>query len=158
MDLRLSRLAELFSVEPGYWPKLESKLFFEGSRGPNAIVNFWVLLALATVIATYGILSDSAATVVGAMLMAPLMTPIMATSAALVVGNVPRATKSLLFVAGGGIGVILLSFALSIWMPAVAISFSTNQEIASRVSPGLLALLLALASGPRVHSRSRVRK
>jgi hypothetical protein len=39
-----------------------------------------VLLFLSTVIATYGILSDSTATVIGAMIIAPLMTPILATT------------------------------------------------------------------------------
>ncbi len=147
MNLLLNRLVGLLSVDADYLPKIESKLFFEGCRATRAVLNFWVLLALATVIATYGILSDSAATVVGAMLIAPLMTPIMATSGAIVLGDLERATRSLVFVATGAIGVILLSFALSTLMPSAAISFSANQEITSRVSPGLLALLLALASG-----------
>jgi uncharacterized hydrophobic protein (TIGR00271 family) len=140
-------LSGVLSVEADYLPKLESKLFFEGDRATKALVNFWVMLALATVIATFGILSDSAVTVVGAMLMAPLMTPIMATSVALVGGNFERAMRSLLLVTAGSLGVVLLSLGLSVWLPSVAISFSANQEIASRASPGVLALLLALASG-----------
>jgi uncharacterized membrane protein len=46
-----------------------------------------VLLILATVIATYGVLSGSTATVIEAMIVAPLMSPIMATTAALVKGK-----------------------------------------------------------------------
>jgi uncharacterized hydrophobic protein (TIGR00271 family) len=147
MRARLNCVAELLTVDAEYEPKIESKLFFEGPGGARAVLNFFVLLALATVIATYGVLSNSTATVVGAMVVAPLMTPIMATAAAMVMGNTERAAKSLLLVTTGAVGVIVISMALSFWIPSVAVSFSTNQEITSRVSPGLLALLVALASG-----------
>ena len=38
---------------------------------------FWILLLLSAVIATAGVVSDSTATVTGAMIIAPLMTPIL---------------------------------------------------------------------------------
>ena len=68
-------------------PVLEKKLFFEGPGRGRAIERFSVLLFLSTVIATYGVLGDSSAVVVGAMIIAPLMTPIMATAAGLVMGQ-----------------------------------------------------------------------
>jgi hypothetical protein len=49
--------------DPEYLPGFESKLFFEGERKNKQIVNFIVLLALATVIATYGVVTDSTASV-----------------------------------------------------------------------------------------------
>jgi len=52
-------------------PKLESKLFFEGTKRRLNIERFAVLLFLSTVIATYGVLGDSTATVIGAMIIAP---------------------------------------------------------------------------------------
>jgi uncharacterized membrane protein len=60
--------------------ELENKLFFEGERRQAYLVRFVVLLFLSAVIATYGVLSDSTATVIGAMIIAPLMTPILAES------------------------------------------------------------------------------
>ena len=45
--------------DPEYLPSFESKLFFEGERKNKQIVNFIILLALATVIATYGVITDS---------------------------------------------------------------------------------------------------
>lgn len=69
-------------------PDFENKLFFKGSRLRPYLVRFTVLLFLSTVIATFGVINDSAATVIGAMIIAPLMTPIMATAAALVMGKV----------------------------------------------------------------------
>ncbi|MFZ2359297.1 MAG: hypothetical protein WA040_08120, partial [Anaerolineae bacterium] len=59
-------------------------MFIEGPKSARRLTNFFVLLLLATVIATFGVLSDSTATVIGAMIVAPLMGPIMATAAATV--------------------------------------------------------------------------
>ena len=77
--------------DPGYLPVFEDKLFIEGVQTARRLTNFFVLLLLATVIATYGILSGSTATVIGAMIVAPLMGPIMATTAAVVMGSTQRA-------------------------------------------------------------------
>jgi len=46
------------------------------------------------VIATEGVVEGSTATVIGAMIIAPLMTPIMATTAALMLGNPQRAWRA----------------------------------------------------------------
>jgi len=72
-------------------PTFERKLFFEGERRRPYLEQFGVLLFLASLIATMGVLGDSTATVIGAMIVAPLMTPIMATAAALVT-DVQQAT------------------------------------------------------------------
>ena len=87
-------------------PRFEAKLFFEGVARRKYFEQFGVLLVLATIIATAGVLGDSTATVIGAMIIAPLMTPIMATAAALVTGQMGRAGRSLLLVAVGVISVI----------------------------------------------------
>jgi hypothetical protein len=66
-------------------PAFEAKLFFEGPKRRVNLERFVVLLFLSTVIATFGIIGDSVATVIGAMIVAPLMRPIMATAAGLVI-------------------------------------------------------------------------
>jgi uncharacterized hydrophobic protein (TIGR00271 family) len=133
--------------DPEYLPSFESKLFFEGDRKNKQIVNFVVLLALATVIAAYGVVTDSTASVIGAMIIAPLMTPIMASAAAVVLGSTIRLRQALWLVALGILGVIVLSILLTFFIPDAIISFSTNSQITSRVSPGLLDLMIALAAG-----------
>ena len=105
----MSILSEMLGANrftPEDVPRFEAKLFFEGARRRRYYEQFGVLLVLATVIATMGILGDSTATVIGAMIIAPLMTPIMATAAALVTGRMGRAGRSLLLVAVGVIAVI----------------------------------------------------
>jgi uncharacterized hydrophobic protein (TIGR00271 family) len=101
---------------------------------------------LATTIASGGIIADSTATVIGAMLIAPLMTPIVATTAALMMGNNQRALKSIALVAIGVLFVIAVSLMLSLITFRV-INFDTNAQITSRVQPTMLDLIVALAAG-----------
>jgi hypothetical protein len=82
-------------------PRFAAKLFFEGAVRRKYFEQFGVLLVLATISATAGSMGDSTATVIGAMIIAPLMTPIMATAAALVTGRMSRAGRSLLLVVVG---------------------------------------------------------
>lgn len=133
--------------DPEYLPKFEGKLFFEGTRRERQLLNFVVLLALATVIATYGVITDSTATVIGAMIIAPLMTPIMASAAALTMQASARLLKALILVTAGVLGVIVLSMVLTAIVPSELISLSSNSQITSRISPGLLDLFVAVAAG-----------
>jgi uncharacterized hydrophobic protein (TIGR00271 family) len=133
--------------DPGYLPTIEGKLFFEGEGKSRSMTNYIVLLTLATVIATYGVISGSTATVIGAMIIAPLMTPIMAITLAMVLGEGNRIGRSLLVVGLSVIYVVGLAILLSAFVSPLVIGFQTNPEITSRVSPNLLALLVALASG-----------
>lgn len=133
--------------DPDYLPVFEDKLFIEGPLAYRRLVNFFVLLALATVIATYGLLSDSVAAVIGAMIVAPLMGPMMATTAAVVMGSLSRALRSLALAITGAATVVALSYLLAAIVPDVAISFTGNAELASRINPNLLTLLTALGAG-----------
>ena len=133
--------------DPDYLPAFEDKLFIEGSQKKRRLTNFFALLLFATVIATYGVLSGSTATVIGAMIVAPLMGPIMATTAAVVMGSMARALRSIALVGAGVATVILFSYILSWVVPDVTISFTSNAEITSRINPGLYALLTALGAG-----------
>ncbi len=144
-DLRAT--AQKLGFDPDYLAAFEEKLFIQGPQTAQRLTNFFVLLLLATVIATFGVISDSTATVIGAMIVAPLMGPIMATAAAVVMGSGQRALRSLALVVVGVIAVILLSMTLAWFVPEVSISFTENGELASRIAPGLVALLTALASG-----------
>ena len=127
-------------------PGFESKLFFEGVRRRPYMVKFFVLLFLATVIAAFGVINDSTATVIGAMIVAPLMTPIMATAAALVMGDMDRSIRSLALVAAGMALVVFLSWLIGLTHSGV-ISFSTNTQIVGRISPRTTDLLSPLPRG-----------
>lgn len=142
----LSSMVRDNQFQPQDVPRFEAKLFFEGERRRRQYEQFGILLFLATVIATAGIIADSTATVIGAMIVAPLMTPIMATTAALTMGQATRAARALALVALGVICVIGLSALLG-WLYQGVIDFRNNPQILGRVSPTVVDLIAALASG-----------
>ena len=80
------------------------------------------------------------------MIVAPLMTPIMATTAALIMGNIRRALQRLALVVIGVIIVIFISWLFGL-LYADGINFNTNAQIVARISPRLIDLVAALASG-----------
>jgi uncharacterized hydrophobic protein (TIGR00271 family) len=105
---------------------------------------FSVLLGLSAIIASFGLLSGSAAVVIGAMLVAPLMEPILATSAALVMGWYGRLLRSLILVIIGATMVVAVSFLFS--MPTPDVPFM-SREVMARTEPTLFDLGVAAAAG-----------
>jgi uncharacterized hydrophobic protein (TIGR00271 family) len=104
---------------------------------------FWTMLVLSAVIASAGILTDSTATVIGAMIIAPLSTPIM--GIALAIAKRER-NGSLRFVAAGVVVVVCVGVLFSLLLPA-DYNLLSNSQISSRTSPGLLDMIAAMATG-----------
>lgn len=104
---------------------------------------FWTMLTLSAVIAAGGILTDSTATVIGAMIIAPLSTPIMGIALGAVERR--RATAAL-FVALGCLLVLLVGAGASLVVPP-AYDLLDNSQISGRTSPGLLDMIAAVATG-----------
>ena len=97
----------------------------------------------ATVIASGGLLGDSAATIIGAMLVATLMGPIMGIGLALVDFDSRLLWSSLLTLTAGTLMVV----AVGVLCGLLALHLSPSSEMLSRTSPHLLDLIVALASG-----------
>ncbi|MGA7689607.1 MAG: DUF389 domain-containing protein [Jiangellales bacterium] len=125
---------------------LAETLYFENPGRPAKLVAWWVMLLLSVAIATFAILQDSTAVVIGAMLIAPLMTPILGLAGALINGWRHRAGASSLLVASGAVGSVGLAYLIASWVPALT-SFDSNTQIISRVSPTFLDMLIALCAG-----------
>ena len=121
-------------------------LYFEEPEKHGKLVAWWVMLTLSVVIATFAVLQDSTAVVIGAMLVAPLMVPILGAAAAIVNGRQERVVRSLLLVAGGVTVAIALAYIISTWAPSV-VPLDTNSQITSRVNPNILDMGIALAAG-----------
>ncbi|WP_121745148.1 TIGR00341 family protein [Streptomyces sp. E2N166] len=104
---------------------------------------FWTMLTLSSVIAAGGVLTDSTATVIGAMIIAPLSTPIMG----IALGSVQRRrTGSARTVLIACLLVIAVGMAMSVVLPS-DYDLLSNSQISSRTSPGLMDLIAALATG-----------
>ena len=126
--------------------RMVDRLLLGDPGGPRKRSAFWILLGFAGLIASAGVLMDSAATVIGAMIVAPLMTPILGTALALVLGDRPAMLRSAGTVVGGAAFVIAIGFAAGAIDP-LGIGAVGNSQIAARVSPRLIDLVAALATG-----------
>lgn len=123
-----------------------SEVIFDGLDTLEGTVRFVALMSFASAIATFGIKADSTAVVIGAMLIAPLMSPIMALSASILMGYPRRALLSGRRVAIGVAVAIGGSFLMSLISPEF-VEIAANSQVLSRVAPTLLDLLIALAAG-----------
>ena len=125
---------------------MRDAVFFDGPTVSARYSRFWMLLVLASIIAAAGIVGDSTATVIGAMIVAPLMTPILGTMLATVLGDRANLVRSLLLVLGGAAAAVAIGFAVGL-LVHTAVLAGTNAQVASRVSPRLIDLLAALGTG-----------
>jgi uncharacterized hydrophobic protein (TIGR00271 family) len=102
-----------------------------------------VMMVLAATLASLGLLQGSTAVVIGAMLVAPLVGPLLGTALALVQGNIRLARESLL-VALLGVG---LGFMISLFFGVINPGFEPTLEVEARGRPDLFDLFIAPASG-----------
>ncbi|MDH7600908.1 MAG: DUF389 domain-containing protein [Armatimonadota bacterium] len=99
--------------------------------------------ALAAVIASYGLLQDSSAVVIGAMIVALLLDPLMGIALALVDANNSLLRKALLTEIGG----VAIVFAISIIIGRIHQDIPIGRAIISRTAPNIMDLVIALAGG-----------
>jgi uncharacterized hydrophobic protein (TIGR00271 family) len=107
---------------------------------------FLIMLTLAGIIAIAGVLTDSTATVIGAMIIAPLGTPILAIGLGIVTGHLSLVVRSILWVLVGLVVVVVLGLAFSLFVSTPE-SLETNSQVVGRTSPSFMDLIAALATG-----------
>lgn len=108
-----------------------------------ASLSYWLEVTLSAGIATLGLVQNSPAVIIGAMLISPLMGPIMSAGLALAVGDLYLGLKSILNLVLSVFVSILLA-GLLVWL----LPFHTaTPEILSRIHPNLLDLGIAILSG-----------
>ena len=121
------------------------QLFPRGMPRRQFFTRFVSLMMLSTAIAVFGVLGDSTAVVIGAMLVAPLMFPVLGVAAAVVMGWPRRIVSRSLLVAAGSLLAVLLAAMISFLIPGMATPLPA--ELMARTSPNLLDLGIALAAG-----------
>ncbi|MBW2476607.1 MAG: DUF389 domain-containing protein [Deltaproteobacteria bacterium] len=114
---------------------------FEKSAKWN--IDFIVMMGLATALAALGLMQDSTPVVIGAMLVAPLMSPLIGAGFALVQGNVTLFRDSMQAMAYGVSGGLLISLFLGFLTP----EYEPTLEIMARGNVNLLDLAVAVLSG-----------
>jgi uncharacterized hydrophobic protein (TIGR00271 family) len=112
-------------------------------EGARSDWDYLMMMALAAVLASLGLLQGSTAVVIGAMLVAPLMGPLVAAGLALVQGNAQLFRTGIRSTAIGiGVG-----FVVSLLTGAINPGYEPSLEVEARGDPDLLDLVIALASG-----------
>lgn len=106
-------------------------------------LQFLTMLIAASLISSLGLISDSGVTIVGAMLIAPLMKPIMSLSYGIALGNTLLKIRSFLTLT---LGIILTIFISYIAELTLDFNNITNQ-MGSRIEPNLFDLGVAIAAG-----------
>ena len=111
--------------------------------------DFFLLVVLSAVIATLGLLTNSAAVIIGAMLVAPLMSPIIGIGLASLTGDARLFRDSGVALFRGALMAILMAVLLA-WsnryLPFVTLQ-ELPSEVLSRTRPSPIDLTIAMAGG-----------
>jgi uncharacterized hydrophobic protein (TIGR00271 family) len=118
-------------------------VYEEIARGSRPESRFYTMVAASTAIAALGLIMNSTAVVIGAMLVAPLMTPIFGIALALVRGDTTLLGQAIRAEIAG----ILLTVSLGCLFGFAMPEFEATQEMLSRTSPNLLDLFVAIFAG-----------
>lgn len=106
-------------------------------------LSFYLMMTASTVIATLGLLADSAAVIIGAMLVAPLMAPIISLAFGVVSWDWHLILRSALIACSGSLLCILLAY-----LTTHSIGYQmAGPEIVARMRPSMLDLDVAIAAG-----------
>ena len=116
-------------------------VFFDSD--PRWLPAFITMLLLSGGIATFGLSQDSAATVIGSMIIAPLGAPIVGLGGALAMAWPREAGRMLATVLEGTVGVVVVAFLLGFLLPDA----SPTAEILARTDPDLRDLGVAILAG-----------
>lgn len=138
-------------------PEEFKDLFMMMRESAKATPAYLTLMVLSTLLAAFGLFANSIPVVIGAMILAPLMGPIISMS----LGTL-RQDENLMIDSGRsiaiGTGLALLCAMLIAWFIPLN---HINSEIAARISPTLLDLGVAVVSGiagAYAHARAEVAK
>jgi uncharacterized hydrophobic protein (TIGR00271 family) len=118
---------------------------------------FFVLMVLSTLLATTGLFQSSAPVIIGAMILAPLMSPIVSLAMGVVRADTSMLKSSSITLWLGIATAILVSCIYTYFMPLSSIT----SEIQSRLNPNILDLMVAIISGiagAYANSKSEVAK
>nr|WP_313973819.1 TIGR00341 family protein [uncultured Psychrobacter sp.] len=132
-------VAEQFSNKKVDYPEVRVRI--EANALPSKM--YFTMNILSAIIASYGLVTNSAAVVIGAMLVAMMLGPITGVALAIIDHRMPLLRKSLITVFLGISLVVLVGFIVG-WLHK---DQPLTAEILSRTQPTSMDLMIALAGG-----------
>ena len=124
-------------------PKRRRAVYDDVTEVSSPELSYYVMTAVSVIIASYGLLLNSTAVVIGAMLVAPLMGPIFGIALGLSIGDrrmLWTAIKAEVLGVGLAVGVAAL-------IGVMPLTMGFGSELMSRTQPTLFDLIIALAAG-----------
>jgi uncharacterized hydrophobic protein (TIGR00271 family) len=115
----------------------------EAETSATATLDYLVLIIVAAILATFGLLLNSNAVIIGAMLVAPLMSPLISFAVGMTLGKLDLVGRALLTLVQGIAAALLISYLVG-WLSSTSI---ITSEMAARGNPSMLDMGVALASG-----------
>jgi len=143
VEVSLPRLGDNEGREENTAVSLRESLYQEVAKGGQLGTNYLILLVLSTLVAAIGLIENNVAVVIGAMVIAPLLTPNLALSLGTALGDVKLMKQAALTLGAG----ILIAMGLSVLLGFFWPETLDSPEIISRTTSGLDSVVLALASG-----------
>lgn len=134
------RIAESLGVTEGK----KEEIYLQVSRSASlGDVSYWLQVLFAAGIATLGLVLNSPAVIIGAMLISPLMGPILASGLALAAGDLVLGARAAVNLTLS----CLAAVSFAVLLVAVLPFREVTDEIAARTQPNTLDLVIALFSG-----------
>jgi uncharacterized hydrophobic protein (TIGR00271 family) len=124
--------------------RVELSLSLQEGSQPN--LEFLGLISASSMLAAFGLLQDSAAVIIGAMLIAPLMTPILGAGLSLAHGNRSLFKSSLATIGIGFLGALGASFLFGLLVRFTQ-GVSHTGEMWARCNPSALDFCVGLVGG-----------
>lgn len=106
-------------------------------------ITYIVLIVLASIVCSIGVLENDVAIIIGSMVIAPIITPIMALSFSITLADYELAKESL---TTGALGISIAIF-IGIFFGVLLTVDPANPQIVARTEVSLLYMLLALSAG-----------
>jgi uncharacterized hydrophobic protein (TIGR00271 family) len=126
--------------------EVEDGLFLTQGDRRAKVSQFWVLLVLASAIAAGGVIGNSTPAVIGAMIVAPLATPIYGVALATVTGSRSNLRASMLLLVEGIVVNIMVGVLIGL-ITFDRMPLAVNPQITGRTAPTLLDLAVAVFTG-----------
>ncbi|MGK0358550.1 MAG: putative hydrophobic protein (TIGR00271 family) [Bradymonadia bacterium] len=140
MNRSADRIAVALGIDPDSRQVNVEKLYLSTEKTPGA---YWLQLFIATGIAQFGLVLNSTAVIIGAMLVSPLMTPIVQVGMGFAIGHLHLTTRATLRLITSIIFVVLAAALLTQLMPLT----EPTAEILARTHPTFLDMIVALFCG-----------
>jgi len=121
----------------------QNELIWSAEKSAGANLDYIVMIVLSAALATLGLLTNSVAVIIGAMLVAPLMSPISSFSTGMATGILHLTRRASLTLFAGVTLALLISIVMGVLLPIDA----PTDEMLARGSPNLLDAAIALVSG-----------